>query len=135
MAFDHADTDLLYEKQIEPVLRKNGVIPIIINRRQSNDDLNNQIIRQLKICDFCVADLTYTRPSVYFEAGFAERSVEVIYTARKDHLDRGAPEDRRVHFDLQMKPLITWSTATDRTFGIRLEKRLSIHNEAAKNNI
>ena len=124
MAFDHADTDLLYEKQIEPVLRKNGVIPIIINRRQSNDDLNNQIIRQLKICDFCVADLTYTRPSVYFEAGFAERSVEVIYTARKDHLDRGAPEDRRVHFDLQMKPLITWSTATDRTFGIRLEKRL-----------
>jgi len=124
MAFDHTDTDGLYDGQIEPVLRRNGVIPIIVNRRQSNDDLNNQIINELLKCDFCIADLTYTRPSVYFEAGFAQRSVEVIYTARKDHLNRGAPDDRRVHFDLQMKPLIPWSTVTDRTFGTLLEKRL-----------
>ena len=124
MAFDHADNDGLYERQIKPVLRDNGVTAIIVNRRQSNDDLNNQIISELERCDFCIADLTYTRPSVYFEAGFAQRQVEVIYTVRKDHLKQGAKETRRVHFDLQMKPLITWVDASDPTFSTRLEKRL-----------
>jgi nucleoside 2-deoxyribosyltransferase len=124
MAFNQEDTDALYEEQIKPVLRRNDVTPIIVNRRQSNEDLNNQIYSQLLKCDFSIADLTYARPSVYFEAGFAERHVDVIYTVRKDHLKRGAPDDRRVHFDLQMKPLITWETATDPTFGTRLERRL-----------
>ena len=47
MAFEHDDTDTLYESQILPVLKRNNVTPIIINRRQSNDDLNIQIIEQL----------------------------------------------------------------------------------------
>lgn len=124
MAFGRSDTDLFYEKQILPVLRRNGVRPIIINRHQSNDDLNFQIFEQLEIADFCIADLTYTRPSVYYEAGFAQRSVPVIYTVRKDHLDKGQPDDLRIHFDLQMKPIIEWKTPDDETFGVRLEKRL-----------
>ncbi|MBA7694210.1 hypothetical protein ES703_102817 [subsurface metagenome] len=108
MAFDHDDTDSLYEKSIKPVLKSLGVIPVIINRREDNRDINQQIIKQLNACDFCIADLTYTRPSVYFEAGYAQRAVEVVYTVRNDHLHKNQPDDRRVHFDLQMKPLIRW---------------------------
>ena len=88
MAFDHDDTDALFERGILPVLRRNGVSPVIINRRESNDDLNNQIVQELDSSDFCIADLTYTRPSVYFEAGYAQRSIPVIYTVRADHLGR-----------------------------------------------
>ena len=125
MAFGYDDTDEYFEKLVLPVLKQNNITPIIINRHQSNDDLNLQIFEQLKKADFCIADLTYTRPSVYFEAGFAEREIPVIYTVRKDHLNRGQPDDKRVHFDLQMKPILTWSTPEDNLFPMRLEKRLT----------
>jgi len=124
MAFDQPDTDQLYDKAIRPVLRRNGVVPVIINRREDNRDINHQIIEQLNSCDFCIADLTYTRPSVYYEAGYAQRAVEVIYTVRADHLLKNQDEDRRVHFDLQMKPLITWKDPTDYAFPKKLERRL-----------
>lgn len=124
MAFDQPDTDQLYDKAIRPVLRRNGVVPVIINRREDNRDINHQIIEQLNSCDFCIADLTYTRPSVYYEAGYAQREVEVIYTVRADHLLKNQAEDRRVHFDLQMKPLIKWKDPTDSAFPKKLERRL-----------
>jgi nucleoside 2-deoxyribosyltransferase len=124
MAFDRPDTDRLYERGILPVLKRNSVTPVIVNRRQSNMDLNVQIVNELLSSDFCIADLTYARPSVYFEAGFAERSIPVIYTVRRDHLHKNQPEELRVHFDLQMKPLITWKDPDDSSFPDRLEKRL-----------
>ena len=135
MAFGYDDTDEYYEKLVLPVLKQNNITPVIINRRQSNDDLNFQIFEQLKKADFCIVDLTYTRPSVYFEAGYAEREIPVIYTVRKDHLDRGQPDDRRVHFDLQMKPILTWSVPEDNLFSKRLEKRLiaTVLRDWAKN--
>lgn len=124
MAFGKEDTDQLYDKQIRPALDRLGITAVIINRVESNDDLNIQIIKQLKTCDFCIADLTYTRPSVYFEAGYAQRAVEVIYTVRKDHLVKGQEDDLRVHFDLQMKPLITWASPENMKFSRDLEKRI-----------
>jgi nucleoside 2-deoxyribosyltransferase len=124
MAFDQGDTDQIYDNVIRPVLLRNGVIPIIINRREDNKDINYQIIEQLNKCSFCIADLTYARPSVYYEAGYAQREVEVIYTVRADHLRKDQPEDRRVHFDLQMKPLIKWRSPTDQKFAKKLERRL-----------
>ena len=124
MAFDHDDTDFIYEKQILPVLKSNGIIPVIINRQQSNDDINIQIVEQLQRADLCITDLTYTRPSVYYEAGYAQRTIPVIYTVRKDHLNSGQPDNLRVHFDLQMKPLIAWKSQDDPTFASRLEKRI-----------
>lgn len=124
MAFDHDDTDALYDLAVLPILKANNIIPIIINRREDNRDINQQIIEQLNACDFCIADLTYTRPSVYFEAGFAQRAVEVIYTVRADHLGKKQPDNLRVHFDLQMKPLIKWTGPNDKTFPERLQKRI-----------
>jgi len=124
MAFDHDDTDQIYEKSILPVLKANDVKPVIINRREDNRDINNQIIDLLNSCDFCITDLTYTRPSVYFEAGYAQRAVEVIYTVRADHLHKNQPEDLRVQFDLQMKPLIKWQNPKDENFPKRLDRRI-----------
>jgi len=124
MAFGKEDTDLLYENLILPVLKRLDIKPIIINRQEKNDDLNIQIIEQLRTCDFAIVDLTYARPSVYFEAGFAQRAVEVIYTVRSDHLDRKNPDELRVHFDLQMKPLIIWSDVNDKAFSDKLSRRI-----------
>jgi hypothetical protein len=124
MAFDREDTDALYEKQILPVLQRNHITPVIINRRQSNDDLNIQIIEQIEKADFCIVDLTYARPSVYFEAGYAQRSIPVIYSVRSDHFKCGQPDDLKVHFDLQMKPVIRWRDPQDISFSTNLESRI-----------
>lgn len=124
MAFDHPDTDALYDRRILPVLRRNDITAVIINRRESTRDLNKQIIEQLEAADFCIADLTYARPSVYYEAGYAERRIPVIYTSRSDHIPPRTSPDGRVHFDLTMKPLVRWETPTDKTFSKRLEKRI-----------
>src|SRR5262249_24978205 len=80
-------------------------------------------------CDFAIADLTYARPSVYFEAGFAQREVPVIYTCRGDHFkyqSEDSQEHHRVHFDLQMKNIIRWSSARDADFARKLAKRISV---------
>lgn len=125
MAFGIQDTDEFYEKQLLPVLKRCEIRPIIINRHQSNDDLNVQIFDQLRKADFCIVDLTYARQSVYFEAGYAQsREIPVVYTVRRDHLNKGQPDDRRVHFDVQMKPIITWDGLDDEDFGKRLEQRI-----------
>ncbi len=118
------DTEAYYDRLVKPVLDRNGITPVVISRRESNDDLNNQIIEQLGKCDVCIADLTYARPSVYFEAGYAQHKIPVIYTVRQDHLGRNQPDSERVHFDLAMKPLIKWSNPSDPQFRKRLEKRL-----------
>src|SRR5690349_3854545 len=114
MAFDRNDTDRLYNQQIQRALKRAGVLPIRIDRIDHNDDIDDRIIAELNQCDLALADLTYARPSVYFEAGYAARVRPVIYTCRADHFRprQDDPEGNlRVHFDLQMKNILKWSDA------------------------
>lgn len=128
MAFDHDDTDKMYDKAIVPILKKLHVKPVRIDRVEHNDDIDDRIIKEIKECDFMIADLTYARPSVYFEAGFAQRIVPVIYSCRKDHF-MPIPDDKygnfRIHFDLQMKNIITWKPSQENLFRKRIEKRVN----------
>lgn len=128
MALGRDDTDQIYDRVIVPVLRKKGTVPIRIDRVDFNDDIDDRIIAELDRCDLLVADLTYARPSVYYEAGYAQARVPVIYTCREDHFSN-QPDDpygnRRVHFDVQMKNIVTWAGPGDKRFGENLNRRLS----------
>ena len=125
MAFGREDCDQLYRKQVKPVLKALQLIPVRVDQRQHKDDLNTFIIRMLNKSQIALVDLTYARPSVYYEAGYAERVIPVAYTSRKDHLSRAQPDDRlRVHFDLEMKKIVDWTDPSDRTFPRRLRARL-----------
>ena len=124
MAFGKTETDRLYDRAIVPTLDAVNLRAIRVDRIEHNDDIDNRIIRELNDCHLAIADLTFARQSVYFEAGYAQRRVPVIYTCRKDHFDKGAPDDARVHFDLQMKNIIDWSHPDDPMFKVRLTKRL-----------
>jgi nucleoside 2-deoxyribosyltransferase len=129
MAFDREDTDALYDFAISPLLKRMGITPFRVDRSNRNDDIDDQILSELGECDFVIADLSYARPSVYFEAGVAQgRDVPVVYSCRKDHF-RHQPEDQhgnfRVHFDLQMKPIIQWSGKSNESFAKKLEKRIA----------
>ena len=128
MAFGRGETDRVYERLIAPTLRRLNVTSVRVDRIEHLEDINNKIIAELKRSDIAVADLTFARPSVYFEAGFAQRNVPVIYTCRKDHFSPREDDTHgnfRIHFDLQMKNIIPWSTPSDRAFVRRFTKRVN----------
>jgi len=128
MAFERKDTDDLYDKAIKPLLKRKGIAPFRVDRSNRNDDIDDQILSELGRCDFVIADLTYARPSVYFEAGVAHgRPVPVIYTCRRDHFKHRADDQHGnfcVHFDLQMKPIIPWIDSTSNAFAKKLNSRI-----------
>jgi hypothetical protein len=125
----HEDVDAIYDHGIRPVMRELNLQPIRIDRVEHNDDINNKIFQLLDDADLCIADLTYARPSVYYEAGYAHAFAKpVIFIARKDHFQAEATKldpngNLRVHFDLQMKNIIPW-LKPDEPFKNQLRRRL-----------
>ena len=129
MAFDIVDTDRWFDDVLEPLLRSLRCKPVRIDRVEHNDNIDTRIIAEIEKADFVVADLTYARPSVYFEAGYAQRSIPVIYTCRKDHLQppkETTPESHRVHFDLAMRNIVAWKSPDDPIFADRIAKRIAL---------
>jgi hypothetical protein len=85
-------------------------------------------LSEIEKADLVIAHLTYLRPSVYFEAGFAQRAILVVYTVRSDHFhaqDGDHHGNRQVHFALKMRNIIRWSSPKDRTFPGRLKARIA----------
>ena len=124
-AFDTEDVDAIYDDAILQVLEDANIEPLRVDRTEHNDDIDDKIVALMEQCDFAIADLTYARPSVYYEAGFVSgRNKPVIYTVRSDHL---TPSDEfgnlKVHFDLQMKNIIKWA-GPSATFTRRLASRI-----------
>lgn len=126
-AIGYEDVDEVYDKCVRPVLRDFRVTPLRVDRLEHNEEINTKIIALLDDADFAIADLTYARPSVYYEAGYAAgMDKPVIYIVRRDHLSEKANDPSgllRVHFDLKMKNTIAWA-APDDAFSTRLARRL-----------
>jgi hypothetical protein len=126
-AFGHEDVDRIYDKSICPVLRELGCAPLRVDRVEHNEDIDDKLFALLDSSDFCIADLTYARPSVYYEAGYAHSSGRpVVYIARRDHFRRCEDDshgNRVVHFDLQMKNIIPW-TEPNANFKEKLLRRI-----------
>lgn len=131
-AFGHRDVDQVYTRVVKPLLRDVGAAAKRVDRVEHNEDIDDKIFALLDSANFCIADLTHARPSVYYEAGFAAgRGKSVIYIVRADHFRRRADTEDpngnlRVHFDLQMKNIIAWKNAEDPSFRRRLKRRLKL---------
>ena len=126
-AFDYEDIDAIYDHAIRPVLKELKLRPFRVDRVEHNEDIDDRIFRLIDQSQLCIADLTFARPSVYYEAGYAFGSGKpVIYIVRRDHF-RAREDDEagnlRVHFDLQMKNIIPW-TKPNEAFIKRLRSRL-----------
>lgn len=124
MAFGKKDTDTIYDKHIKSIVKNCGFAPRRIDRVIHNDFIDRKIINEIENADVCIADLTYARQSVYFEAGFAQRKIPVIYTCRQDHFIN-KDDFLMVHFDLRQRNIIPWNNVSDRVFPIALKKRLT----------
>jgi nucleoside 2-deoxyribosyltransferase len=125
-AFGHEDVDVIYDSCVVPTLRKLSVTPLRVDRVEHNEEIDNKIFELLDSSDFLIADLTYARPSVYYKAGYATgKSKPVIYTVKGDHFAARVDDlygNFRVHFDIQMKNIISWREP-NQSFSNKLLKR------------
>ena len=70
MAFGQKDTDAIF-RALRKTLGPLGVNAQRVDRIEHNDNIDTKIISEIEAADLVIADLTYARPSVYFEAGYA----------------------------------------------------------------
>ncbi len=69
-AFGYPDIDAIYDNAITNVLSDLNINTHRVDREIHNDDIDDKIIELMNTCDICIADLSYARPSVYYEAGY-----------------------------------------------------------------
>jgi hypothetical protein len=98
------DTRVAYESGISPAVSDAGFKPIRIDRKEHNNEIPDEIIAEIRNCQFMVADFTGQRAGVYYEAGFAMGlGRAVIWCCRKDEIGK-------LHFDTNHKNHIDWET-------------------------
>lgn len=118
MWFDES-VDEAYDKGIEPAIRDAGYRPLRIDKKEHNNKIDDEIIREIRRSRFVVCDFTcelvkhkgkltpLPRGGVYYEAGFAKGlGIEVIWMCRADHI-------KHVHFDTRQFNHIRWETPED----------------------
>ena len=95
---------------------KAGYDPIRVDRVEHVNRIDDEIIAQIRISSFVVADFTGHRGGVYFEAGFAlGLDLPVIWTCRKDHM-------HDLQFDIRQYNTIDWETYDE--LASRLQHRI-----------
>lgn len=115
-AFGHEDTDELYEKVFKPACTKIGFQAIRVDLSEPESTITEAILRGIQTAECVIADLTYARPSVYFEAGFGGGlGVPLLVTCREDH-QKSSVDSERVHFDLEQYKISFWRRNADGSY-------------------
>jgi hypothetical protein len=131
---------------VEPGETESRFKAVKIDNVEHVNDINDEIIAQIRRSRFMVCDLTGYRGGVYFEAGFAYGlGLPVIYTCRDDWtnadtlVDENGKEIRElydksgnpirvgkegVHFDLAHRNRIQWNPNDLDDFRVKLENRI-----------
>lgn len=148
------EMDEVYQGAIRPAIeyQENGLEEsrfraLRLDNEEHINNINDEIIAQIRRSKFMVCDLTGYRGGVYFEAGFAYGlGLDVIYTCRKDwsedqilkdkpggddvsvlYDDRGQEVYVRkegIHFDLAHMNRIEWDPDDLDDFRTKLENRI-----------
>jgi nucleoside 2-deoxyribosyltransferase len=143
----------VYEEAIKPAIEfiENGETEpkfkaVKVDNVEHLNDINDEIIAQIRRSRFMVCDLTGYRGGVYFEAGFAYGlGLDVIYTCRKDWTTEEVLKDSNdkiveylydssgnkvkikkegVHFDLSHRNRIEWTEDNLPEFIKKLQHRI-----------
>lgn len=99
----------VFEEWIRPAIEKCGFLPKIIfdDPIASDQTVNDAILAGIKNSKFTIADFTYHRNGVYFEAGYAlGRGQQVIYSCREDEIGSA-------HFDIRNYQHLVWKDGPD----------------------
>lgn len=121
-----------FEKYIQSAVAeaKEGHNALHIGKKEHNNDINDEIIAEIKTSKFVIADLTGDRGGVYYEAGFAKGlGIPVIFTCHSDWFNKEIIQkvedkddqakavnikiNRKVHFDVSTINIIEWKTGEE----------------------
>jgi hypothetical protein len=104
------------------VATKEGLNAVRVDDIQTNERITDRILNYLDKAEFVVADLTHSRPNVFFEAGYAHGIGKIpIYVARAG---------TTIEFDIKDYPVIFFKNLTE--LRERLSNRLKTLVESAK---
>lgn len=108
-AFGRQDVDQLYDTELKRACASCGLEPYRVDLSEPDDTISAAIMDNIASARAMIADLTYARPSVYFEVGYAQAlGLPVVLTCRADHY-RGKAADQQVHFDLAQFKISFWT--------------------------
>ena len=115
-SFGQEELDCLYDMEFKPACEEFGYKSFRVDLSEPSQTITDYILRGIQESECLIADLTYARPSVYFEIGVAHGlGMAIILTCRKDHY-RGTLDNLRVHFDLEQYKISYWERANDGSF-------------------
>lgn len=122
----------VYTQAIEPAISqsKDKYTAMKIDCKEHCNDINDEMIAEIRKSKFLIADLTGYRGGVYFEAGFAYGlGIPVIYTCNRNWLNtlkdnNGNIIREGVHFDLSHRNMILWDYDNLDEFKNALRKRI-----------
>jgi hypothetical protein len=110
------DMSEAYEEGLAPAIRDAGYVPTRIDRKEHNNKIDDEIIAEIRLSKFLVADFTsgsvtenghhvhVPRGGVYYEAGFARGlGMDVVSCIREDQIGQ-------VHFDTRQISHVLWRT-------------------------
>lgn len=107
-SFGREDVEILCESEIKPACIEVGANYHRIDSAEPSTTITDAILNSIRGCSAMVADLTYSRPSVYFEAGFAlSLGLPVLLTCREDHYN-SFDDEQKIHFDLAQFKISFW---------------------------
>lgn len=121
------DMQNIYSVAIKPAIEfEDRFTSVKIDNIEHCNDINDEMISQIRKSRFMVADLTGYRGGVYWEAGFAEGlGIPVIYTCHEQWLNSNKDlEIEGVHFDLNHRNMILWNEENLEEFKQRLINRI-----------
>ena len=108
---EKASMDDAYDQGFKPAIEKAGYSPVRIDKIDHLNQIDDEIISEIRRSRFIVADFTHGKSGacggVYFEAGFAKGlNIEVIFTCRIDRIGKA-------HFDTRQYRHIVWEKPDD----------------------
>jgi len=128
-AIGDEDTDRLYAEVFCPSCLSLGLQAYRVDLEEPSRTISDAILDKIEEAVCVIADLTYARQSVYFEAGFAlGLGLPLLLTCRRDHRQH-IRDDLRVHFDLAQFKISFWAEGKNGSFrwtrGMAPKERLS----------
>lgn len=107
-SFGHDQLDTLFDLEISPACEQVGLLAFRVDMSEPEQTITDRIFQAIRACKCLIGDLTFARPSVYFEIGLAQGlGVPILLTCREDHY-RNQSDQNRVHFDLEQYKISFW---------------------------